>query len=110
MSFDLRLGPGARRYHQWREYPGRPYFDTGPSFHIVDKQLTAAGRTLMTLPEGQWVHVEVEAGHGDQADDTWRLTVQTLLEAERHQELGVGLGLAHPIPQRLHGLDRVHLV
>ena len=75
VSFDLRLGPGATMYHQWREYPGRPYFDTGPSFHIADKQLTAAGRTLVTLPEGQWMHVEVEAGHGGQADDTWRLTV-----------------------------------
>ena len=75
VSFDLRLGPGAKMYHQWREYPGYPNFDTGPSFHIANKQLTAAERTLMTLPQGQWVHFEVEVGHGDQADDTWRLTV-----------------------------------
>lgn len=73
VSFDLRLGPGVKMYHQWREYPGLPYYDTGPSFHIVDGQLIAAGRVLMALPESQWVHVEIEAIHGDQADDVWSL-------------------------------------
>ena len=91
VSFDLRLGPGAKLYHQWREYPGRPYFDTGPSFHIADNELTAAKRMLMTLPEGQWVHFEVEAGHGEQAQDTWRLTVTLPNEPPRaFDDLPVG--------------------
>jgi len=83
VSFDLRLGPGVKMYHQWREYPGVPYYDTGPSFHIVDRQLIATGRTLLTLPEGQWVHFEVEAEHGSQARETWRLTVTLPNEAPR---------------------------
>lgn len=75
VSFDLRLGPGAKLTHQWREYPGRPYFDTGPSFRIGDGTLIAGKRTLLTLPQGRWVHFEAEAGHGEQAQDTWCLTV-----------------------------------
>ena len=75
VSFDLRLGSGARLQHQWREYPGRPHFHTGPSLHIVDNRLIAANRTLLTLPVGQWIRFEVQAGHGDDAQDTWRLTV-----------------------------------
>ena len=83
VSFDLRLGPDAKLYHEWREYPGRPYFDTGPSLHIEHNELTVAKRKLLTLPQGEWVHFEVEAGHGDQATDTWRLSV-TLPNAPPH--------------------------
>jgi len=75
VSFDLRLVPGAKLYHQWREYPGRPYFDTGPSLHLRNNELTVAKRRLLTLPPGEWVRFEVEAGHGDQATDLWRLTI-----------------------------------
>ena len=75
VSFDLRLGPGARMYHQWREYPGQPYFDTGPSLHIANRELTVDNRVLMSLPEGQWIHFVLQAGHGEQARETWRLAV-----------------------------------
>jgi len=75
VSFDLRLGPGARMYHEWREYPGLPYFDTGPSLHIFDRKLTAGKQLLMVLPENQWINFEVSAGHGKQAQDTWHLTI-----------------------------------
>ena len=75
VSFDLRLGPGARLYHEWREYPGKPYFFSGPRLNIANRQLTLGERTLMALPEGHWVHFELQAGHGAQARDTWRLAV-----------------------------------
>ncbi len=75
VSFDVRLGPGARIQHQWREYPGRPHFYTGPSLSIAENRLTAGNRTLLELPEGQWVRFEIEAGHGEQSRPTWRLTV-----------------------------------
>jgi len=75
VQFDLRLGPGAHLYHEWREYPGHPYFDTGPRLSIASGRLVAGGRDLLRLPEHEWVHFELECDHGHDATDTWCLTV-----------------------------------
>ncbi len=90
VSFDLRLGLGARVHHQWREYPGRPHFHTGPSLYIADNKLSVAGQTLLTLPESKWVHFAIEAGHGEQSQDTWQLAVTLPGESARTFELPVG--------------------
>ena len=75
VSFDLRLGPGARVQHQWREYPGRPHYHVGPDLLVADNRLMVGNQSLLTLPEGEWVHFVIEAGHGQEAQDTWQLTV-----------------------------------
>ena len=74
-SFDLLLEPGAQVLQEWREYPGSPYFYTGPSFRVVDGKLVAGGNVLRDLPTGQWIHFEVSFAHGEQSTGTWDLTV-----------------------------------
>ncbi len=75
MVFDLRVGKGARLSHQWREYPGTPYFHTGPSFDIANGALRVAGHELLKLPIDKWVHFELKSGNGKRATQTWDLTV-----------------------------------
>ena len=66
---------GSQLYCEWREYPGAPYFHTGPRIAIRDAKLTAPGSPPLPVPVGQWFHVEMSASQGDQADGTWQLTV-----------------------------------
>ena len=78
VSFDLRLGPGAVFWHEWRQYPGKPYYFTGPVFHVRDGKLYLSNRTkdgLANLPENQWIHIEVACGNGDEAGPEWKLSV-----------------------------------
>lgn len=75
LAFDIRLEQGASMYCEWRQYPGRPYYYTGPLVHISDGTLKAGDTPLMAVPLGEWFHVEVSAGQGNQADGTWQLTV-----------------------------------
>jgi hypothetical protein len=70
-SFDLKIEPGTVMYHQWRD-DASPY-NVGPSIDVRDGKLTGGSRPV-TLPTGQWVHVEISAGMGDTAG-TWDLTV-----------------------------------
>ena len=91
VRFALRLAPGAALCHEWRQYPGKPYYHTGPSFHIRDGQLTLGGKQRMTLPVGQWLRFEIGCTHGDGADGTWSLTVTLPGEAPRQfSNLAVG--------------------
>ena len=75
LAFDIRIEQGAQLYCEWREYPGVPYFHTGPRIAIRDAKLTAGGNPPLPVPLGKWFHVEMSAGQGDQADGTWQLTV-----------------------------------
>lgn len=75
LAFDIRIEQGSQLYCEWREYPGAPYFHTGPRIAIRDAKLTAPGSPPLPVPVGQWFHVEMSAGQGDQADGTWQLTV-----------------------------------
>ena len=75
LAFDIRLEQGAQLYCEWREYPGVPYFHTGPRIAIRDAKLTAGGNPPLPVPLGKWFHVEMSAGQGAQADGTWLLTV-----------------------------------
>jgi hypothetical protein len=73
-SFDLQTGPGVSINHEWRDYGPSPYA-VGPSFWINGNNLQVAGRTLMTVPTGQWVHFEIAAELGKNNSGLWDLIV-----------------------------------
>lgn len=89
-SFDIRVEEGVLLYHEWRDNSA-PY-RVGPSLWIKGTRLTVADKTLVELPLGQWVHIEVQAGLGEDSTGTWDLTV-TLPGQE---------------PQLFNGLRNVH--
>lgn len=72
-AFAIKLGPKAVFQHEWRE-SSDPYL-VGPTLWMENGKLLAANRQeLMTLPENQWVQIEITAELGDKAG-TWDLTV-----------------------------------
>jgi hypothetical protein len=79
-SFDLRLTPGVVMYHEWRSWDVNPY-KVGPSFWIRDNNLEVAEKQVLALPVGEWIHIEVTAKVGEDADGKWQLAV-TLPNAE----------------------------
>jgi hypothetical protein len=88
-SFDLRIEPGTVMYHQWRD-DADPY-KVGLTIEVRDGKLVAAGHSI-SLPEGQWVHVEISAGLGPRAG-TWDLAVT--LPGKGQEKLA---GLKNPSP------------
>ena len=60
-SFDLRVEPGAHAACEWRDWPaGESSYKYGPSLHVTaDGALTASGKKLLTVPTGQWFHIEI---------------------------------------------------
>ena len=87
LAFDLRIEPESQLYCEWREYPGIPYFHTGPRVAIRGAELTAPGNPPLPVPVGKWFHVEMSAGQGDEADGTWQLTVVLPGEAPKRFNL-----------------------
>lgn len=85
LSFDIRLGPGAQFWHEWRQYPGKPYYFTGPSFCISNSELRQSSKkeALAVIPENQWVHIEVVCGNGDDAGPEWKLSITSPGEAAK---------------------------
>jgi parallel beta-helix repeat protein len=74
MSFDVWLGEGAIFWNEWRDAAG-PY-NAGPSVRIEQSgELRAGGRTLMTVPREQWVHLDFTCGLGKQTTGAYDLTV-----------------------------------
>ncbi len=64
-SFDLRVEPGANVLWEWRDWPDGAAYKTGPSVHVTpDGALIASGKKLLTVPIGQWFHVEINYAHG----------------------------------------------
>jgi hypothetical protein len=72
-SFDMRVEQGVKMYNEWRDDHG-PY-RVGPSFWIQDGKLQIAGKPVLDIPAGQWVHYEVSAGLGGASTGAWTLTV-----------------------------------
>jgi len=69
-SFDVRLGPGAEFYHEWRDN-ARPYH-AGPSLHFESNDDLLAGRQkLLKFPRNEWIHVEIVCGVGPQGTGTY---------------------------------------
>jgi len=59
-SFDLRVEPGAHVAWEWRDWPEGGSYKTGPSLHVTpDGSLTASGKKLLSVPTGQWFHIEI---------------------------------------------------
>jgi len=72
-SFDIRVEEGVVMYTEWRDN-ANPY-RVGPSIWVRGNELQAGGNTLLELPIGEWVHLEVTAGLGEQSTGTWDLSV-----------------------------------
>jgi hypothetical protein len=74
LAFDLKLGPGAVFYHEWRD--DRSPYRVGPSVWIGDGRLAVHGVAEgASIPADTWVRVEVEADPQPSANRTWRLRV-----------------------------------
>ena len=71
-AFDLHVEPGGEFYQEWRDSES-PY-RTGPSRWVSGGKLRAAGKELLAVPSGQWVHFEISAGLGSQSTATWVLS------------------------------------
>ena len=57
-SFDLRVDPGVAMT-DWRD--NQIPFGVGPSFWIKNNRLEVAGRPILALPSGVFVHFQVSA-------------------------------------------------
>lgn len=104
-SFDLRLEQGAIFWMEWRD-SAQPY-RVGPSLQIDEAgQLWANGQALLSVPLGEWVHLEIVGGLGKQAAGTYDLTVT--LPGEDPQTFPEQL-YGHPEFRRLDWLGFVSL-
>lgn len=75
MSFDLRWEKGGLMALDWRDDPYQ--FNMGPNLTTTaDGMLKANGKELLPLPEGKWVHIEINCVLGDQAQGKYDLTVK----------------------------------
>jgi hypothetical protein len=85
-AFDILLGPGASATNKWHNTTsGGP--QQAPKIQIAeDGILSAAGRPLMTVPHGQWIHIEIECPLGKNATGTYRLVVTLPNETSRRFE------------------------
>lgn len=73
-SFDLRAEQGAALWTEWRD-ANAPY-RIGPSLRVdVKGRLMARDRVLLTIPWGQWIHVEIVGQLGAKAAGVYDLTV-----------------------------------
>ena len=74
MTFDLRWEKGGMMALDWRDDPYK--FNMGPNLTTTaDGWLSANGKKLLQLPEGQWVHVEINCILGDKAQGKYDLTL-----------------------------------
>ncbi|MCX6901104.1 MAG: right-handed parallel beta-helix repeat-containing protein [Verrucomicrobia bacterium] len=75
VSFDLRVEKGALPTIECRD-ASSPY-RVGPSLRVsAAGELMAGKQTLMTLPLGQWVHIEAKFAVGRGATGSYDLTVK----------------------------------
>ncbi len=93
-SFDLKLTAGATLTHEWRDMTANPYV-TGPALAVAgDGTLSAAGRSLLKLPLGVWLHLRIVAGLGQQQTGLWTLEVTLPNQApQTFADLPCGKGL-----------------
>ncbi len=71
--FDMMIGERTTMYTEWRDKQ-RPY-RVGPSVWVHSGQVQANGKTLTTIPAGQWVRFEISAGLGEQSTGTWDMVI-----------------------------------
>jgi hypothetical protein len=102
-SFDLQVGPGVWLYHEWRDGGPSPYA-AGPSLWINGNNLQVSGKTLMTVPSGGWIHVEIAADLGERNSGTWDLSITLPGETAKAFK---GLKSANPAFEKLTWLGFV---
>ncbi len=74
LSLDVRVDEGAVFWLEWRD-SASPY-RVGPSIRIEKTgQLKANDEVLVTVPLGEWTHLDIECGLGNSATGTYDLTV-----------------------------------
>ncbi len=88
--FALRLTPGSRFLHEWRDvFPGQdPGYRAGPALYVERDMLSANGNQLIPLPARKWVLIEIICSIGDKATGTYDLTV-TLPNGKTHRYPGL---------------------
>lgn len=75
-AFDLRHEIGAVLSYEWRDWPSGQPLHAGPAVRVnADGSLVAGGKKLLSLPHGQWAHIEVRCNTGPSANAKWQLTV-----------------------------------
>jgi len=78
LSFDLRLEPGVIVWMEWLDMAewGVAGRKVGPKLEVDGAgRLKASDSPLMTVPLGQWFHVEIVCSLGQQATGFYDLTV-----------------------------------
>jgi len=76
LSFDLRLEPGAIAWMEWLDMAEWGTGRRGPKLEVDGAgRLKASDSPLMTVPLGQWFHVEIVCSLGQQATGFYDLTV-----------------------------------
>ncbi|NQT51653.1 chitobiase/beta-hexosaminidase C-terminal domain-containing protein, partial [bacterium] len=72
--FAIRLDAAAQFRYQWRHYEGG--YHEGPTVFIAPGgKVQHDGKTLVTVPVGQWVRFEVSCGVGDDATGKYAMKV-----------------------------------
>jgi hypothetical protein len=72
-AFDLKIEPQTQMYVEWRDDRG-PY-RVGPTMSVGKGKVHAGREFILDLPPGQWVHFEMTAGLGSNANGTWDLAI-----------------------------------
>jgi hypothetical protein len=96
-AFDLRVENGVVMFHEWRDWSVSPYL-VGPSLWVQQGTLQVNGQTLLDMPAGQFVRLEIAADLGGGRSGTWTLTVTIPGQSPRRFE---NLAFGSPDFQRL---------
>ena len=74
-GFYLRAAPGAHFTVEWRDWRTSPY-KVGPTLTITPLgELQAAGKPVTTIPQSQWVKLELNFAVGSSAPKTFELHI-----------------------------------
>ncbi|MBW7990871.1 MAG: right-handed parallel beta-helix repeat-containing protein [Planctomycetes bacterium] len=73
-EFDIRIEEGVLINYEWRDWRLSPY-GVGPNFQLDRKKLKVAGRTLLQLPIGKWIHFKITAPLGENKAGKWDMSV-----------------------------------
>lgn len=75
-SFDVRLEPDVRFFTEWRDTSSGHPANVGPSVTIdAGRGILVGGKSLHSVPVGQWLRVEIEATVGKDTPGTFTLSL-----------------------------------
>lgn len=73
-SFDIRIEKASWVDYEWRDYSQGDY-RTGVRITLRNLRLEVPGGAGMDVPEGQWLHLEIQGAVGPDAAGRWSLRV-----------------------------------